>query len=316
MKQVESLREVDLHFAGLPEDVTKAVEIVDGVPMISSLSVAELFGKDHRNLLRTIRKTLEKIDLLKNEQIKKFLTVVTSEHVDAKGRTYTNFHLNEFAFHNVVGSMTGDKAFETKLAISTQFQLTREALIESLKLAEEQAKLIADQQAELNKYKDNNAVAHVINHALVSREILDHPSYPNINREFLVFKALHTQGMEPKLTDPALLTVMFNTEHNLKASVLEVIDGQRDFNRQMYNIADLDKVEEILKNPQAHIRVIDPGFIKYRYFFEKVFETKKEYSRRPAGLKAFLEYREREAERKRLEALRPTPEQLRIKYGF
>lgn len=85
----------------------KLVELIDGEPMVSSLKLAERFGKNHKDVLRSIR-NLECSDEFNRRN---FAPV---EIEDAKGQRRPAFYLTEQGFSFLAMGFTGKEAARWK----------------------------------------------------------------------------------------------------------------------------------------------------------------------------------------------------------
>ncbi|QTA92113.1 Rha family transcriptional regulator [Desulfonema magnum] len=84
------------------------VMVKEGRPVTTSLSVAEKFKKEHRNVLRDIRNL---IDMDKNTELRFEL----SEYKDSTGRPLPIYIMDRDAFSILTMGFTGKKAFRWKL---------------------------------------------------------------------------------------------------------------------------------------------------------------------------------------------------------
>ena len=80
--------------------------------VIDSRTVAELFGKPHSNVLKDIKRLLERIAGLENSNGVKFYPV---KYTDAKGEKRPMYYLNESAFTLLVMGYTTKNAMQFKL---------------------------------------------------------------------------------------------------------------------------------------------------------------------------------------------------------
>ncbi len=87
-----------------------AVEMRDGKPIVSSLKVAEHFGRNHFNVVRDIRNLLGNLPPEFNAS--NFEAV---EYVDAKGEKRPAFDLSRDAFTLLAMGFTGRDALPWKL---------------------------------------------------------------------------------------------------------------------------------------------------------------------------------------------------------
>ena len=90
--------------------VSPSVSIVSGSPVVSSLSVAEHFEKQHKNVLR-------QIDALKSDLAADItgLNFEPSEYTDPTGRTLPSYNLSRDGFTLLAMGFTGKKALAWKV---------------------------------------------------------------------------------------------------------------------------------------------------------------------------------------------------------
>jgi anti-repressor protein len=128
-----------------------------GTPVTDSLKVAQVFGKEHRSLLRTIR------DILGSAQncahVKWFYE---STYMDVQGKARPMFVMNRDGFSLLAMGLTGAKAMQFKVGFIEQFNQMEaivkevsqrpaipQTLSEALRLAADQAEQIEQQQKQL-----------------------------------------------------------------------------------------------------------------------------------------------------------------------
>lgn len=106
----------------IPSDITCSLS--NGRPVVSSLAVAEVFGKEHYNVLRDIRDLgLEEIDPEFNA-----LNFEVVEYEDAKGEARTAYNLTEEGFSLLVMGYRGESALRFKIAFIKEFVRMRSEL--------------------------------------------------------------------------------------------------------------------------------------------------------------------------------------------
>lgn len=104
----EEIKEIDI------------VKIKDGKPMTCSLMIAEVFGRDHKNVMAKIKE---------NEQFFNGLNFKLVEYNDAKGEARPMYLLDrDFASFIIMG-FTGKKAIEWKLKYIKMFNEMEKALL-------------------------------------------------------------------------------------------------------------------------------------------------------------------------------------------
>lgn len=132
-----------------------------GTPVTDSVKVAEVFGKMHKNVLKSIRNILGSAQNLAH---KTWFHQVT--YIDAQGKTQPMFLMNRDGFSVLAMSLTGERALQFKVGFIQQFDMMEQALKEiapavqatpaipqtfaqALRLAAEQAETIEAQQKQL-----------------------------------------------------------------------------------------------------------------------------------------------------------------------
>nr|DAZ84608.1 MAG TPA: KilAC domain protein [Caudoviricetes sp.] len=126
-----------------------------GTPVTDSVKVAEVFGKMHKNVLKSIRNILWSAQNLAH---KTWFHQVT--YIDAQGKTQPMFLMNRDGFSLLAMSLTGERALQFKVGFIQQFDMMEQALKEiapaipqtfaqALRLAAEQAETIEAQQKQL-----------------------------------------------------------------------------------------------------------------------------------------------------------------------
>lgn len=95
--------------------------------MADSLMVAEMFGKEHRNVVRAIENIMEGI--AKNEHTPKMFFKSSYKHPQ-NGERYTKYYMNRDGFSLLVMGFTGKKALEWKLKYIEAFNKMEKVIIE------------------------------------------------------------------------------------------------------------------------------------------------------------------------------------------
>ena len=112
--------------------IAPTVQVIDNKLMVSSLNIADVFGKKHKNVLRDIESLLPNLDRLNFEPI---------SYLDRYGRQQRMYLLdNEFTILLIMG-FTGEKAFAFKQAYIREFNKMRELLNSNNKYIELEEKL-------------------------------------------------------------------------------------------------------------------------------------------------------------------------------
>lgn len=132
-----------------------------GTPVTDSLKVADVFGKQHKNVLQQIRNILGSAE---NSAHQKWF--YESTFLDAQGKTRPLFVMNRDGFSLLAMGLTGAKAMQFKVGFIEQFnQMEKivhqvaqcpaipQTLSEALRLAADQAERIEVQQKQLEEQK-------------------------------------------------------------------------------------------------------------------------------------------------------------------
>ena len=95
-----------------------------GTPMASSLDVAKVFGKEHKNVLQSIENLFEDIPQDFNE-----LNFQLVEYIDAKGEKRPMYNLTRDAFTLLAMGFTGTKAMPFKISYIEAFNEREKSLM-------------------------------------------------------------------------------------------------------------------------------------------------------------------------------------------
>jgi Rha family phage regulatory protein len=117
MNKENALEEVKLHFQN--DDL--GVDVKNGKAMVSSLRVAEKFGKRHDNIVRDI----ENLEITENFRL---LNFEASEYLNSQGKRQPMVMMTFEGFMFLVMGFTGKKASELKIAFITAFRKMEEAI--------------------------------------------------------------------------------------------------------------------------------------------------------------------------------------------
>lgn len=127
-----------------------------GTPVTDSVKVAQVFGKQHKNVLKSIRNLAAQ-----NLAAKSWFHEIT--YLDGRGQTQPMFLMNRDGFSLLAMSLTGEKALQFKVGFIQQFDAMEAALkeiaptrpaipqtfAEALRLAASQAEQIEKQQKQI-----------------------------------------------------------------------------------------------------------------------------------------------------------------------
>ncbi|NRA69112.1 MAG: Rha family transcriptional regulator [Pseudobacteriovorax sp.] len=95
---------------------TDSVLIKNDVPITTSLTIAEVFDKEHRNILRAVRKMLPNLP-----ESWAALNFERSEYRDENGKAHDLYSLTRDAFSLLAMGFTGTKALGFKVAYIEEF---------------------------------------------------------------------------------------------------------------------------------------------------------------------------------------------------
>lgn len=125
------------------------------VTVVTSLDIAETFGKEHRRVLQDIR------DLKCSEEFR-LRNFVQSNYVNEQGHKQPMFIMTRDGFTLLAMGYTGEKAMQFKEAYIKQFNAMEKALIGKVK---EREKGIAVRQALTNAIKESGENERMHGHA-------------------------------------------------------------------------------------------------------------------------------------------------------
>ncbi len=111
----------------------------EDVTVVTSLDVADTFGKEHRNVLADIRSIQNEIRTAEFSAL-----FYEGNYTAANGKKNPLYHMNRDGFTLLVMGYNGEKAMSFKLAYIKQFNAMEKALIDKIK---EREKGIAVRQA-------------------------------------------------------------------------------------------------------------------------------------------------------------------------
>ena len=114
------------------EDSVFGVTEFDGIPVVSSRKVGEVFTKRHGNILRDIENI--KRDLLKIEEIKWEQNYIKCSYRDSNNRIYPEYLITKDGFTLLAMGFIGKEAIKFKIAYIQRFN-EMEQYIKSLSAA-------------------------------------------------------------------------------------------------------------------------------------------------------------------------------------
>lgn len=102
-------------------------DISSAIPVTTSLIVAEQFGKNHRDVTRSIREVLD--SLKDTRDFARIYYVSAKEYIDSMGRVQSYYEMNEPFFMLLVMGFTGEKAFKLKTSFISAFMMMKRELM-------------------------------------------------------------------------------------------------------------------------------------------------------------------------------------------
>lgn len=111
----------------------------------TSLAIAELFGREHKNILRTIR------GIIKDMSSDDFnaLKIAPVDYIDSKGESRPAYSMGEEMTLIITGRLTGSNAFAAQMKLAKAFIAMRDLIrseMQNKKLAAEQSLTALNQQ--------------------------------------------------------------------------------------------------------------------------------------------------------------------------
>jgi Rha family phage regulatory protein len=107
--------------------MTQLVFIENNKAVTDSLAIAEVFGKEHKNVKRDIENQIEKLmDANEIEFIR--LNFERNTYLDSRGRTQEKFNLSEEAFTIIAMSYVTPEAMKMKVKFIQEFKRMREQI--------------------------------------------------------------------------------------------------------------------------------------------------------------------------------------------
>jgi len=120
------------------EDVVKVLKV--GGVAVGSLDIAKIFNKQHKDVLKSIRKQIGNFNeishgALMRRQINKYF--IENDYINSRGKLVSRFHVTRKGFDLVVLSMTGKKAFQYKIWFIDEFHDKQTFIDKNKKIAYE-----------------------------------------------------------------------------------------------------------------------------------------------------------------------------------
>ena len=116
-----------------PANLRPRIQVVKNTPMATSLAVAEHFGKEHRNVIRDVRKLIADLADLADVEVSQanFMELI---QLDRHGREQKYFRMTELGFSLLVMGFTGQRAIQWKLAYAQAFMAMRAELQDPVRI--------------------------------------------------------------------------------------------------------------------------------------------------------------------------------------
>lgn len=135
---------------------TEQFELIvkDGRPMVSSLQIAERFGKEHFNVMRDIKRVQEDDDAEFNA-----FNFEAVNYTDEKGESRPMYHLTRDAFMLVVMSYTGKEAMRMKKAYIRRFNEMETFILNQMREEHSEEHITAGQKAAFHPQGERLVIA-------------------------------------------------------------------------------------------------------------------------------------------------------------
>lgn len=127
------------------------------VSVVTSLDVAETFGKEHRHVLEDIRRIFETLSTAEISAL-----FYEADYIASNGKRNPMYYMNRDGFTLLAMGYTGEKAMRFKLAYINQFNAMEKALIGKMK---EREKGIAVRQVLTKAIQQSNENERMHGHA-------------------------------------------------------------------------------------------------------------------------------------------------------
>ena len=159
-------------------DVNEIVAIQHREAITTSLKVAEVFGKRHKNVLRDIERLVA--DLPVNSR----LNFVPRDYTDDRGKTWPMYKMNRDGFSILAMGFTGKKALEFKLKFLDAFNLMEKALLNQQNLSWQQQRL----ECKTARHIETDSIARFVEYATAQGSTSARMYYQNLTK--MTHKAL------------------------------------------------------------------------------------------------------------------------------
>jgi Rha family phage regulatory protein len=163
--------------------MNQLVFIENGKAVTDSLTVADVFGKEHKNVIRDIENQIVKL-IEAGERGFSLLNFERSNYTNERGREYEKFFLTEEAFTLVAFSYVTPEAMKMKVKFIQEFKRMREHLTGPRVLSEKE-QLMASMKLSLETAEEITAVKEEVKEvrSMVEQQItLDHGEQRRIQK--------------------------------------------------------------------------------------------------------------------------------------
>lgn len=221
------------------------VEIQGKEAITTSLKVAEVFEKQHRNVVRDIEKLINDLKEVSERDVLNFEQI---DYEDSKKRKYKAYQMNRDGFTLLAMGYTGKEALKFKTAYINAFNEMEDYIREMQKtsLNRDEIALIF-QLVGFFKYLENcKMIEKTYRDTFISRHSITGKPYQELLKEFYImrnnllgiggFKALQEKYKKYYIQNP-------NFRYNSKASKFSMIFTMDVYEPLRYAIADFLKLE-------------------------------------------------------------------------
>lgn len=183
--------------------MNQLVFIQNGRAVTDSLTVADVFGKDHDDVLRDIRNQVEKL-LAADEVTFSLRNFEESTYRNVRGRSYPKFDLTEEAFAIIAMSYTTPEAMKMKVKFLEEFKRMRQQLQSGINFEQLSPELrfmiqVEQKQKQLEERVDNitNGMIAIPDHTKVVQTVNEYARFTRLghnevyNKIYDIMKARH-----------------------------------------------------------------------------------------------------------------------------
>jgi Rha family phage regulatory protein len=183
--------------------MTQLVFVAENKVVTDSLTISEVFGKEHKHVMRDIEIQIEKLNIAGEVEFSKS-NFGLSNYTSDRGRIYQKFNLSEDAFTLVAMSYVTPEAMKFKVKFIEAFKKMREQLT-GPKILSEREQLMASMRLSLETAEEITLVKGEVKEirGMVENQItLDH------GEQLRIKKGVGSRVYEIE-SDPAVRTVLF-----------------------------------------------------------------------------------------------------------